>query len=343
LFLQPWAAVEGRLPSISPPLALLGSTMLHRPWSMPLVVLFWVVTSGWLLVTKILPSLAPGAPPGYQAFYTAENRLVPVAWTVLLNDRPLGWATSRSERTEEGGIEVESLLHFDRLPINDVLPPWAKPLLPQSFNADAVYQLDARGQLSIDRRGDLRSFSSTVTLPATVGSVFLDGRIDKGEVTVDVRANGMRYTVSRQLPSRLVIRDELTPQAMLPGLYQNQQWTVPVYSPLRAGRTPIQILRATVVGQESMFWEDQLARVDVVHYVDDSLSHHDPLCRLWVDRSGRVLKQESLLLGSKLMFVRRTDKAAEDLIAAVGLPPAGEARPSEALPMPAAPTGGGAP
>ena len=331
------------MPSISHPLALPGSTMLHRPWSMPLVVLFWFVTSGWLLVTKILPSLAPGSPPGYQAFYTAENRLVPVAWTVLWNDRPLGWATSQSERTEEGGIEVESLLRFDRLPITEVLPPWAKPLLPKSFNADAAYSLDARGQLSIDRRGDLRSFSSTVSLPATVGSVFLDGRIDKGEVTVDVRSNGMSYTVSRQLPSRLAIRDELTPQAMLPGLYQNQQWTVPVYSPLRAGRTPIQILRATVVGQESMFWEDQLVRVDVVHYVDDSLSHHDPLCRLWVDRSGRVLKQESLLLGSKLMFVRRTDKDAEDLIAAVVLPPAGEASPSEALPMPAATTGGAAP
>jgi hypothetical protein len=317
--------------------------MLHRPWSMPLVVLFWIVTSGWLLVTKILPSLAPGSLPGYQAFYTEENRLVPVAWTVLWNDRPLGWATSQSERTEEGGIEVESLLHFDRLPINEVLPPWAKPLLPQSFNANAAYPLDARGQLSIDQRGDLRSFSSTVSLPATVGSVFLDGRIDKGEVTVDVRANGLSYTVSRQLPSRLAIRDELTPQAMLPGLYQNQQWTVPVYSPLRAGRAPIQILRATVVGQESMFWEDQLVRVDVVHYVDDSLTHHDPLCRLWVDRSGRVLRQESLLLGSKLMFVRRSDKAAADLIASIRPPLDGEPRPPDVSPMPAATTGGEAP
>jgi len=43
------------------------------------------------------------------------------------------------------------------------------------------------------------------------------------------------------------------------------------------------------------------------------------------------------------MFVRRTDEAAEELIAAVVLPPAGEARPSEALPMPAATPGGEAP
>ena len=113
---------------------------------MPLVLIFWLVSSGWLLVTKIMPSLTPGSPPGYQAFYTEGKRLGPVAWTVLLNDRPLGWATSRSERTEEGGIEVESLLHFDRLPIKEVLPAWARPLLPQSVDADAAiaapYRMD---------------------------------------------------------------------------------------------------------------------------------------------------------------------------------------------------------
>ncbi|MFM7291286.1 MAG: hypothetical protein ACKO6B_08650, partial [Planctomycetia bacterium] len=58
-----------------------------------------------------------------------------------------------------------------------------------------------------------------------------------------------------------------------------------------------------------------------------------PRCRLWVDRSGRVLKQESLILGSKLVFARRTDAAAENLIAGVGpIPgaaPAGESADSE--------------
>jgi len=295
--------------------------MLHRPWLIPLVVIFWGVTSGWLLVEKILPSLSPGSPPGYQAFYTSENRLVPVAWTVLWNDQPLGWATSQSERTPEGGMEVKSLLHFDRLPINEVLPTWAKLLLRQSFDPGISYALDARGHLSIDPKGDLRSFSSVVSLPATADRVVLDGRIDKGEVTVDVRAHGMNYTVSRHLPNRITIGDELSPQARLPGLYQNRQWTVPVYSPLRPGQAPIQILHAKVAGEESIFWDDALVRVDVVHYRDDPAVHREPRCRLWVDRSGRVLKQESLMLGSKLVFVRRSDEAAEDLIAGV-FPPA---------------------
>ena len=70
--------------------------MLYRPWLIPLVVLFWCASSGWLLLAKILPTLSPGSPPGYQALYMAENRLVPVAWTVLWNDQPLGWAMSQS-------------------------------------------------------------------------------------------------------------------------------------------------------------------------------------------------------------------------------------------------------
>ena len=294
--------------------------MLYRPWLIPLVVLFWCASSGWLLLAKILPSLSPGSPPGYQALYMAENRLVPVAWTVLWNDQPLGWAMSQSERTEAGGMEVDSLLHFDRLPIEEVLPAWTKLLLRQSFTPGVSYALDARGHLTIDPQGELRSFRSVVTLPATADRVFLQGRIDKREVTVDVRAHGMNYTVSRHLPAQITIGDELSPQATLPGLYHNRQWTVPVYSPLRPGQAPIQILHARVAGEESMFWDDTLVRVDVVHYRDDPATHREPRCRLWVDRSGRVLKQESLMLGSKLVFLRRSDEAAEDLISSVTMP-----------------------
>ena len=293
--------------------------MLHHPWLFPLVLIFWCATSSWLVTAKILPSLSPGSPPGYQALYVSDNRLVPVAWTVLWNDQPLGWASSQSHRTEGGGMEVDTLLHFERLPINEVLPAWSKIFLQQSFDS-STSALDARGHLSIDRRGDLRDFSSVVSLPATGSRVTLDGRIDKGEVTVDVRAHGMNYSVSRHLPTQITIRDELSPQATLPGLYQNRQWTVPVYSPLRPGQAPVEILHARVTGEESMFWEDALVRVDVVHYQDDPSTHREPRCRLWVDRSGRVLKQESLMLGSKLVFVRRSDAAAEDLIQGVMAP-----------------------
>ena len=81
---------------------------MNRPWYAPLVVVFWLVTTGWLFLSKILPTILPGAPPGHQAHYTADGQVVPVAWSVILDDKPLGWSISRAERLAGGAMRVES-------------------------------------------------------------------------------------------------------------------------------------------------------------------------------------------------------------------------------------------
>jgi hypothetical protein len=55
--------------------------------------------------------------------------------------------------------------------------------------------------------------------------------------------------------------------------------------------------------------------VHPVAYREDPASHREPRSRLWVDRTGRVLRQEATLLGSKLSFIRRSDEAAARLAA----------------------------
>ena len=285
-----------------------------RAWFTPLVVGFWCVTTGWLIVEKILPTFLPGSPPGYQALYASGNRLIPVAWTVLWDERPLGWATSDSHRTAEGGLIVESLLHFDRLPIDEMLPTWTKNLLRPLLPQQQSLSLDARGRMSIDPKGNLREFSSIVNLPVTNDRIFLSGSIEDGRVAIVITAPDIRYETTRHLPANLMIGDELSPQATMPGLYDGQRWTVPIYSPLRPGQSPIEVLHAMVTGEETIFWEDRLVHVNAVAYRDDPSSTHEPRCRLWVDRSGRVLKQEAAMLGSKLVFLRRSDASAESLV-----------------------------
>ena len=110
-----------------------------------------------------------------------------------------------------------------------------------------------------------------------------------------------------------MLGDELSPHAMLPGLVTGQQWTVPVYSPLRPAQSPIEILHAEVEGSESIFWDDHLVTVDLVSYRDDPASHREPRARLWVDRTGRVLRQEAAAMGRKILFERRNDADAETL------------------------------
>jgi hypothetical protein len=309
--------------------------MLQRPWFTPIVVVFWCLTTGWLFVEKILPSLSPGSPPGYQAMYTAEAGLIPVAWTVEWRDRPLGWSIAESERTALGGLLVDSRMHFDRLPLDEIMPTWTSLLVRKAFPKDGL-TFDARGRLTIDAAGDLRSFMSIVSVPGSSEQVLLNGTVDAGTVRVQVQAGEMRYETTRHLPDRMLIGDELSPQAMMPGLYEGRRWTVPVYSPLRPGQAPVEILHAHVAAEEALYWGDALVRVNVVHYRDDPAGHHEPRCRLWVDRSGKVLKQESVLLGSRLVFMRRTDEAAERLLSTVGIEPSGLEPPADAAEEPSA-------
>lgn len=296
--------------------------MLQRPLLTPLVLGFWFVTTGWLVVTKILPAFNPGLPPGHQALFTSGDRLVPVAWTVMWNERPIGWALSIAQRTDEGGLGVDTRLHFDHLPLNEMLPAWAGNAVRNVLDDDGLVTLDAHGRLDIDAAGRLRRFSSTVSLPGTRDEVVLAGTVDNGEAAVAIMAGGMRYDTVKRLPEHSMIGDELSPQATMPGLSAGRTWTVPVYSPLRPGHAPIEILHASVEPESTLFWEDGLVRVHLVAYRDDPSPRREPRCRLWVDLAGRVLKQEASIFGSTMTFLRRTDEAADWLAQSVVPTPA---------------------
>jgi hypothetical protein len=290
--------------------------MLQRPIFTTTVVGFWAVMTGWLAVAKILPDWQPGCPPGHQSLYASGDRLLPVAWTVFCNDQPVGWAVTRTTRSQDRGVVVDSRLHFDRLPWDEMLPGWATLLVQRLVPGDDAGTFDARGRLAIDDQGDLRSFSSVVSLPGTDQPLVLTGVVDDGTVTINVAAGDLRYEATRHLPASMMLGDELSPQATLPDLSEGRRWTVPVYSPLRAGRSPIEILHAEVGGQETMYWQDGLVRVHVVNYRHDPSSVGEPRCRLWVDPSGRVLRQEAALLGAAVAFVRRSDEEAARMAAA---------------------------
>lgn len=297
---------DGRLPA--------RRSMLHRTWFTPFVVAFWLVTSSWLVTAKILPSWQPGSPPGYQSLYGSGGRLGPVGWTVQWNGSPLGWALAESTRGSDGGLTVESWLHFERLPVEEVLPSWASALVAGMLRDRGMATFDARGRLSIDSTGKLRAFRSAVSVADMADDVVLEGTVSDGEVAIDVRSGELRYQTSRHLPDQLTLGDELSPQASMPGLYEGRRWTVPVYSPLRPSLSPLEILHAEVGPEETMFWENNLIRVHVVSYRVDPSSSRPPRSRLWVDRGGRVLKQESIVLAGTLVFVRRTDEDAALLV-----------------------------
>lgn len=288
--------------------------MLHRPWVAPLVVAFWCVTTGWLAATKILPALDAGDAPNENAFLASHGHGKPVGWSVLWDGTPIGWALTESSRDGDGGITVRSRLHCDRLPLDEILTGWAGTLVKRSLDGDAPTSLDATGVIVVNAAGRLKSFTSTVTLPGSAQRVSLEGLADgEGDVAVTFRAGDIRYDTTVRVPGRGIVGDELSPQAMLPGLYEGRRWTVPVYSPLRPVTAPLHVLHAVVEGEETIFWGNRLVNARVVCYREDPSSPREPRCKVWVDRSGLVLRHESAFLGATMEFVRRTDEEAERL------------------------------
>ena len=161
---------------------------MHRPWLAPIVIIFWCLTTSWLVVAKILPSLLPGSPPGYQALYASNNRLIPVAWTVLWKEQPIGWAVSNSEpgRQMERSPSKQPL-HFDRLPIEELAArPGLKPLMGRALDAPRTVSTSRpAAPCRSTRKGQLRAFRSDRRPPrAAVDKVVLDGTVDDGHVKI---------------------------------------------------------------------------------------------------------------------------------------------------------------
>ena len=288
---------------------------MYRPIITALILVFAAIANSWLFISRVLPTITSDNPPGYQSIYTPTKDTSTVAWTIMLNDRPAGSALSIVEPSPYGTVTVWSNLQLDKIPLNDLLPPWANSLLGANVGTfPPSIELDAFGCMTINSLGELRDFESIVKVPGVEQTVRLHGKITPGnKVTVLLRSGDLHYETSRQLPNDLSIRDELSPQATMAGVSQGQRWTVPIYSPLRPSHKPIEILYASVAGHEVLYFNNQLVNADIVNYRTTPNDHQPPRSRMWVGPRGMVLQHESTILGAKLLFQRRTDMAAASL------------------------------
>ena len=288
---------------------------MNRPYITALILLFASIANSWLFISKILPTIASDKPPGYQSMYAASEHLKTVAWVIKLNDKTVGSAVSTVEPTPSSTATVWSNLQLHSLPLSDLLPPWALALLKVNRTTlHTTIELDVWGRMKIDSHGDLREFDSVVKIPGVQQDVHLYGTIDsENQVMVSLQSGDLQYDTKRYLPNGLSVRDELSPQANMPGISQGQRWTVPIYSPLRPSNKPIELVYAHVAGHEVLRFDNQLITADIVNYRTTTDKHRQPRSRIWVGPRGRVLQHESIILGKKLLFVRSPEDVALSL------------------------------
>ena len=257
--------------------------MEHR-WFNLVVVLVWLSTTSWLVVSKVLPPLRRGEPPNYWSMYSRdEKEQEAVAWDMSLNGNSVGSAVSWLTHQVAEITEVHSHIHFQHIPLAELSPAWMKVLLKQTVEP---VEMDAYSKLIIDTLGHLTSFHSILRVPGIADSINISGRVQGSLLRIEVQSNEIAPIY---LPPDALVADELSPQSRLENLHVGQEWTVPVFSPLRPPLNPVDILQARVESRDVLMWDGETVSVFVVVYRADSGSaQRDPRETLGSRRRYRI-------------------------------------------------------
>ena len=273
------------------------------------VVFLWLTTMAWLVFSKVLPPLLVGEPPEFATQTGAE----PICWHVHWNERPLGWAASKTVAGIDDVTEIHSRVVLNRLPLDEMTPVWLKSFVNRMGSVD----MDARSRLEFDPLDRLSSFRTTIRIGEVSEAIQMNGRVDNSLLQLTVRSGDLEYTVEHNLPASSLLGNDLAPQTYLPNLRLGQTWTMPIYSPFHPPSSPLDILKATVEQEEMLIWHGRPVKTLLVVYRNEGGSGYfksaDHRGKIWVRGDGAVLKQEVKLFDTALSFVRMSDEEAADM------------------------------
>ncbi len=294
-------------------------------WYRLAVFALWLVATSWLTVRKILPPFFIGEPPSYEVA-SGDGPRPPVAWNVYLNEHRLGWAMSEISRHSTDITEIHSLVHFDRLPVQEILPIGLRAIAYASTQAAGSTQWEVESNLITNPLNQLVSFDSRFRPKGGQSLVKIEGSVEGDKLKLSVRVGDYNNpNIELPMPDSK-IRDSFTPEMELRGLRLGQSWTIVSYSPLALpshpmdmiqGRPPTEVLFAKVEERTQSPWNGRLEPMWVVVYRSEAGegpgSEKNIRNRLWVRRDGTVVRQEVYLGEHCLLFMRLPDEDAAKL------------------------------
>ncbi|MGO9115187.1 MAG: hypothetical protein ACLP9L_38740, partial [Thermoguttaceae bacterium] len=193
---------------------------------------------GWLVVQKILPSFFTGEPPAYESA-AGDSPRPPVAWHLYLDERPLGWALSEISQQSADTTEIHSLVHFDSLPLDDLLPIYLRAIAHASTHAARSMEMEVESDfITNSALNQLVSFYSKFRPKSGQSLVKIEGSVEGDKLKLSVRVGEWNHDFEMPLPDNKV-RDSFSPEMMLRGLRLGQSWTFDSYSPLALPSHPM--------------------------------------------------------------------------------------------------------
>ncbi len=279
----------------------------------------------WLAVYKILPPFFMGEPPTYESVGVDGPR-PPVAWYLYLDGHRLGWALSEISQQSTDTTEIHSLVHFDSLPLDELLPVYLRALAHSSTHAAGSTEMEVESDLITNSAlNQLVSFYSKFRPKSGQSLVKIEGSMEADKLKLAVRAGQLNYDFDLPLPE-IKVRDSFSPETMLRGLHLGQAWTFDSYSPLALPSHPMEMIQrrppterlfAKVEERTQLRWNGHMEPMWLVVYRTDAsegpAGQKNVRNRLWVHRDGTVVRQEVLLGDHSLMFTRMPDDDAAAL------------------------------
>lgn len=297
--------------------------MAYTRWYPFAVVSFWLAAMSWLVATKVLPVILVGSPPSYEAILDAQRQEAVVGWSVRWRDRSIGWAVSETVPVDEDLTEVRHLLHFDELPLSEMFPGiWT--LFADRSQARPRLALEFETTMLFDPLKRLSSFQTRVRTPTLPDAlVIIRGSVEKDTLHLNLQAGDFNYDTELGFRSDVLVSDSFSPQSVLPGLRDGQQWTVEVYSPFNlpnqvVQRRPLEVISAKVEGRQPIVFDGKTVLAWLVVYRGDpggngSSQNKPPRGRVWVAPDGTVLRQEARLMDSTIVLSRLSRREARKL------------------------------
>lgn len=306
---------------------------MYGRWFNIAIIFLWIVTMSWLVKEKVLPQLLTGPPPDRLSVLEAAESDQKIGWLIRWNQCPIGWATSQTERTDDGKVRMLTTVHFDHLPLSGMLPKWLIDLpalmgvensLEKSLKGtanlcpiDSNLDTDATSELLISSTGQLEQIKSSITLVSLGQTVDLVGKVDGNEVKLNIKAKGLTYNTKISLDPKVLMSNALTPQTHLPNLYSGRTWMVGMVSPFRYPIGSIDMMYAKVVGREPYYYNGRQITVWIVEYHErpnvDYAGKDGSRCRMWVHPEGAVLRQEVRFFKASITFERKSAEEVAEL------------------------------
>jgi hypothetical protein len=290
------------------------------------VLIFWLVSVGWLVRTKVLPYVRPGETPD-QGIAIPDKPWSEslVAWEIYLGDRQIGTASNRAVRRADMTAIVISRVDLEDLPVEQLAKELLGPVSgwmtwgTRAGDADLKLDITVETEMTFDAYGQADRLRSDVDLSGIEDLLQLRGQFSPNALLLSASSLPLgaeepgqeeRVEVFRRkipLPEETLVVDAFSPSPRLQNLSVGQEWSYRAIRPFPPGN-PWQIVQARVQSLDSIEIQGRYESVFRVTFTDSQASSLTasiaPFSTLWVRLDGAVLRQQFSLGGSTLTFER---------------------------------------